>query len=987
MLDDEFLLLLLVLLAFPVMAIAALVMALLQRGRMRALEQRIIQLERLTHQFRIQGDQISAPTYAHPSPEPQAAPEQDPALTQTPAPEPSPPPQSEPAPVGRFAMPTPPPLPFGQKSASALTRDEMVRRADLADAAALSPPSAPQPSLRERLGGFEERIGARWTVWVGGLALALGGVFLVRFAVEQNLLGPVARICLGLLLAIALLVAGEWLRRGEKRHAPASSAPETTGEEHISETSISTPQSASPASTSKPSLPPQHARPLPSVPAMLTAAGTMTAFGSIYAAYELYGLISPAFAFVLLALTGIATVFAALLHGPALAALGFAGAALTPLLIQSNDPNAFGVAILITAVGASALAVARVRYWRWLAQLGIWGMAAWGFVLLLFEVPQAIPATGLMALVLLGLTAMLLTPGLLWGPPAIGHRQDRLSASAVSLSLLLAACAAVWGEMETAPLTVFILAIGGALALAWRAPALALAALAAAIIAPLPLLEWALPSPVGSALAPAGPMEGAVSGPEFYRLGGFLAYGFLMGGLIHVLGLMRTHLRGRGRAALIWAMAATAGPLLLLLAAYIRLTVAIVLFIIGYGDMAQMEPSPAFALVALGLGLLFTWSAERLGQSLRTAAAAVFAAGAVVSLALALAFALEKGWLTVGLALAALGVAWVSTRRALPGLRQLSAGLGLVVLARIWWAPAIAGTDPGSTPVFNWLLWGYGVPCLAFAGAAHLLGRTRDDRSRRILECLSLLFAVLLVAFEVRHLAHGGLALDEFGSGTGLFENGLLTTLYGVMALALARMAEKSGRRLHATFSLVVAALAGISALVGLFGINPFQLSENIGGLLINDLLLAYGIPAVLAMLLARHMPAAPGALRLAVQGLALVLALAWLSFEVSRFFQGPVLSFSAISASEWYAWSAAWLGFGIVLLVVGLWRNSQGLRMASALVTGATVVKVFLSDMADLEGALRAFSFIGLGIVLVAMGWLYQRLLTRKPPAQDKAE
>jgi uncharacterized membrane protein len=41
----------------------------------------------------------------------------------------------------------------------------------------------------------------------------------------------------------------------------------------------------------------------------------------------------------------------------------------------------------------------------------------------------------------------------------------------------------------------------------------------------------------------------------------------------------------------------------------------------------------------------------------------------------------------------------------------------------------------------------------------------------------------------------------------------------------------------------------------------------------------------------------------------------------------------------------------------------------------------VFLIDMAGLTGVWRALSFIGLGLVLVGIGYLYQRLLFRKPP------
>ena len=70
--------------------------------------------------------------------------------------------------------------------------------------------------------------------------------------------------------------------------------------------------------------------------------------------------------------------------------------------------------------------------------------------------------------------------------------------------------------------------------------------------------------------------------------------------------------------------------------------------------------------------------------------------------------ALERGWLTVGLALMVPGIAWVSAKRPLAALRALAAVIGVLVLARIAWEPRIAGEDVGTTPIFNWLLYGYG---------------------------------------------------------------------------------------------------------------------------------------------------------------------------------------------------------------------------------------------------------------------------------------
>src|SRR5207249_8226702 len=123
---------------------------------------------------------------------------------------------------------------------------------------ATSPPIQPEPApqaappapprLPPAQPGFEERLGTRWVVWVGGLTLALGGFFMVRYSIEAGLLGPGVRTLLGGLFALALLAVGEWTRRKESISAIA-------------------------------------ALPIANIPAILTAAGTAVAFATVYAAY------------------------------------------------------------------------------------------------------------------------------------------------------------------------------------------------------------------------------------------------------------------------------------------------------------------------------------------------------------------------------------------------------------------------------------------------------------------------------------------------------------------------------------------------------------------------------------------------------------------------------------------------------------------------------------------------------------------------------
>ena len=169
--------------------------------------------------------------------------------------------------------------------------------------------------------------------------LALGGLLLVRFSIEQGIFGPGVRIALGAVFSLALIAAGEWFRRTERGL-------------------------------------PVEAIPAAHVPSILTAAGTVSAFGTVYAAHALYDFVGPAAAFVLLGLIGVATMLAAALHGPALAGLGLAGSLVVPMLVSSQAPSPWPLVIYLAVVAAAAYALARLRRWLWLAVAVVVGVCS-----------------------------------------------------------------------------------------------------------------------------------------------------------------------------------------------------------------------------------------------------------------------------------------------------------------------------------------------------------------------------------------------------------------------------------------------------------------------------------------------------------------------------------------------------------------------------------------------------------------------------------
>jgi uncharacterized membrane protein len=71
---------------------------------------------------------------------------------------------------------------------------------------------------------------------------------------------------------------------------------------------------------------------------------------------------------------------------------------------------------------------------------------------------------------------------------------------------------------------------------------------------------------------------------------------------------------------------------------------------------------------------------------------------------------------------------------------------------------------------------------------------------------------------------------------------------------------------------------------------------------------------------------------------------------------------------------SSAWLVYSILLMGYGLWRRTRVLRIAAIVLFGVAILKIFIYDLSFLDTVYRIVSFIGLGIILLSVSYLYQR-------------
>jgi uncharacterized membrane protein len=228
---------------------------------------------------------------------------------------------------------------------------------------------------------------------------------------------------------------------------------------------------------------------------------------------------------------------------------------------------------------------------------------------------------------------------------------------------------------------------------------------------------------------------------------------------------------------------------------------------------------------------------------------------------------------------------------------------------------------------------------------------------------------------EIRHLMNDG---DIFRPQVSLGEAGLQISIWLAMTIGFEHQRGRSGSVIHDVAARVFGALAFFAILVGLaFRENPLFTGAPVGGPIFNYVLLGYGIPAVLMAILARVVRnTRPQPYYILCAVTAIVLMLAYLTLEVRTLFHGPVLNAPFISDAEHYTYSVVWLAFGVALLLVGIALESQPARLASAAVVILDTFKVFFIDLGNVQGFYRALSFICLGLVLMGIGWLYQRLL-----------
>ena len=786
---------------------------------------------------------------------------------------------------------------------------------------------------RDRAAAFGAWMQRNWIYVISAVSLALAGVFLVQYSVQNGLLPPQARVVAAYLFGAALIAAGEWLRRRK-------------GDGEASDTAY--------------------------VPSVFAGAGIVTLFAATIAAEQLYQLIGPNMALALHVLTGALAVVLGWFYGPLLVAVGLTGAAAAPFLVASDAGPTPLLYFYYAVIAATGLAVDAVRRWAWVSVLALVlgfagaavmmaggaGQGPWiGFLLAMPALAMMLPPLRLIPDHAGPATLQTLVTNGKSGWPNFPVRL-------VVGTVLTATVALVMLRDDTALIGLLVLAGLALLALAlliWAEKAEGLADLAVlpavAVVLRLwyeAVQYWPLAADFQAqaiALRPpesAAPMTLTLVVALAAAISAAFAWRALRGGplaLVHGLGAVLTASVAVAVLEFVWQPALVLGPWgwalhpMVLAAAMVALAGR---FAVADGpDHRRMAHATLSALSLIALSLFILTSATAL---------------------------------TLALAALVIAAAWLDRRFTL---REMGLFIQIAVAVIAYRLLVDPGIDWAmDAPLLPVLMAFTGVIGAAVA-AYHLLRDKGRVMTSGVLESAAMALAAILANVL---LTRWLVPRDSPGSALDLNYAATLNAMPWLV-LALTQLYRAGLGPTLRRLRIGLACLAGLLAAGGLLWsalpLNPlFAAYEDgigakvIGPMVLDTLALSYAMPGLVLLAAAwRLRLSRPLTTALLALGSGLVVLYAGL--EIRRFWQGDWLGRPGVSQYELYSYTIALMLIGAALLYQSIARRSVTLRRIAMTVIALTVAKVFLLDAAGLTGLTRVFSFLGLGLSLAGLAWV----------------
>jgi uncharacterized membrane protein len=192
--------------------------------------------------------------------------------------------------------------------------------------ASLTAPLSKRPAARapDHASDVESVLGGKWLYYLGILALVFAVAFFLKYAFDNDWIGPAGRVGIGVLIGGAMFPLSDWLTH--------------RGYRYFSEG--------------------------------ITGLGATVLYLSIWSGWHYYTLFSQPAAFALMiVITGLTAAVAVGRNSQRIAVLALAGGALTPSLVSTGENAEFTLFMYLLILGAAMLAISGIKIWKWLPPL------------------------------------------------------------------------------------------------------------------------------------------------------------------------------------------------------------------------------------------------------------------------------------------------------------------------------------------------------------------------------------------------------------------------------------------------------------------------------------------------------------------------------------------------------------------------------------------------------------------------------------------
>jgi uncharacterized membrane protein len=768
---------------------------------------------------------------------------------------------------------------------------------------------------------FEQQIGSRIFVWLAGISLALAAVFLVKYSIEKELLSPMVRLMIAGLFGLSLIGVAELMRlKGKVAY------------------NLRLSQS-------------------------LFGAGIIALYGVLFAAANIYHLMSPLVAFLGMAVVTIVAVVASLRHGMPIAVLGLIGGFVTPMLIQTQHPSAFGLFAYLYLLFLGMIMLARKVKWLWLVPAAYLAAVTWKviWVSLYFDKEQA-----------------------LWGSLF-------LVLISFSLFFYIKSATAQFNELQGLKRRLMR-------AFAWVAMFAATLLLGIDVVTvDFDLLYWGL-----FLLLSLASIVYAYYDEDNY---GFLPapvllLSFLLYYIHPLVGMTPVHIL----AAMVIVFVLI--PYVLMkkmkrpeLMAAVSAVGAVVYFILAYNKLSHFQLihiSQIWWITSLALGFLSIWAVKDVKNRFANYRRlewllAIFAMTASAFIAIAFCLYFENKFLVTALFAEGLAVAWIATRypiKILPYLSFVFVTIAFILLLpqvlefveyaiQSFWEDRSYTVSHAFYLLENPLFYA-SLPAGVILLACILLKQKAGEGVVRFYEFVTLpLFTIGCYLFLRKVMAPE--AITYTLNVPTFFERALTLNLLLGLSFAGFKYASVFGRialRWSGTFLLAIALIR--IAYIELLTLNPMRVDDNVGSWpVINYLLVMYAAPIGWFWLISKENVSRT--LQLMLNVLQFGFFFAWISLNIRQLYHGAYMATVKTTELELYTYSVVWGVMGVALLVLAILTRSLLYRYASLIFIGITIAKVFMYDISKLEGLYRVLSFLVLGFVLIGISYVYSRYVFQK--------